>query len=340
MNPEQEAWPNAPDPDTETVSCPGCGATEVEVLLPECSDHWLFVPGSFPVVRCVGCSLVRTDPRPGPESLPAFYPPEYKPLGPRGPDNPIGRSAVARAARKLAAIPYRLRWGSDPMSGITPGVAIDIGGGDGSRLRSLRSLGWEIWLMEPRREAAKETGAMLGLPSDRIVIAYAEDADLPAESFDLITMDHVVEHLSEPSVALSSIARWLKPGGRLFIACPNFASIERKWFGRFWTGLDVPRHLFHFTPETLEALARDAGLELVEVRPQFGVLFNHSVRWLFDMNRPVGPVKKILWFPIKVLSFITELFLIALQPFGYMPMMEVTLAKPPPGRAGEGSLHA
>lgn len=320
--------PESPSTGTESVPCPLCGGTESEVLYPECSDHWMHVPGSFPVVRCTGCSLVRTDPRPAPEELGRFYPPGYDPIGPRGPENPLGGSALTRLGRKIAGLPFRLRWGPSPLTRMKPGKVIDVGGGDGSRLAYLRDLGWDITLMEPRAEVAASSAAALGLPDDRVVVAYAEQAELPQGSFDLVVMDHVVEHLLQPDEVLSAIAGWLKPGGALFITCPNFGSVERRPFGQYWPGLDVPRHLFHFTPETLGALAAEAGLEMTEIRPQFGVLTNLGMRWFYDAKRPSGTAGDLLKLPVRAVGFSAELLLIACQAFGFMPMMEVVLRKP------------
>ena len=141
-------------------------------------------------------------------------------------------------------------------------------------------------------------------------------------------MDHVVEHLSQPDEVMSAIAGWLKPGGALFVTCPNFGSIERRWFGRYWPGLDVPRHLFHFTPETLRALAAKTGLELTGIRPQFGVLASLGLRWWFDATGPSGTAGRLLKLPVRAIGFSAELLLIGCQAFGYMPMMEVVFRKP------------
>lgn len=313
----------------ETVPCAGCNGVRFETVHEDCPDLWLAVPGRFPVVRCHDCGLVQTNPRPTASELEAYYPEEYRPGGSPPPDRPMGSSAPIRWLRRLAALPYRVRWRQEFVSGLEPGRVLDIGAGNGNRLARLQAGGWEPWLMEPRHEVARETSETLGIPADRAVVAYAEDADLPEEHFDLVVMDHVVEHLSNPRAVFDSIADYLKPGGRLLITCPNYGSLESRLLGRWWMGLDMPRHLFHFGTDTLSRMAAQSGLVVEDLRPQYGVLLTSSVvlRRASEQRTP-GPRS---FRPLRVLERVTtfgaELVVTAAQPFGYMPMMEVTFVK-------------
>lgn len=330
----------------ETVPCPGCAGGLFATIYEDCEDLWVFVPGAFPVVRCEDCGLVQTNPRPTASELKAYYPDEYQPGGSPPPNSPMGSSAPIRWLRWLAALPYRVRWRQEFVSGLEPGRALDIGAGNGNRLAQLRSRGWESWLMEPRREIAQETSEAIGIPAAQTVVAYAEDADLPEGHFDLIVMDHVVEHLSDPRAVLESIAGWLKPGGRLLITCPNYGSLESRLLGRWWMGLDMPRHLFHFSTGTLSRMAAEAGLVVEDLRPQYGVLLTSSVVLRRGSLRRAQETRSFR--PLEVLerlvTFGAELIVTTLQPFGYMPMMEVTFLKPEGGdqlrSASSAAIHS
>jgi SAM-dependent methyltransferase len=86
-------------------------------------------------------------------------------------------------------------------------------------------------------------------------------ADFPEGAFDFIVMFHVVEHLARPREALAKVSRWLAPGGALLVQVPNLASWQFRWYGRRWTGIDIPRHVINYTPGCLAGLLRDGGLE-------------------------------------------------------------------------------
>jgi SAM-dependent methyltransferase len=194
----------------------------------------------------------------------AHYPSCYSPYGKRAPS--VGLRARLRDALRL---PYVLRWG-DPAPPLpdVPGRALDLGAGNGTDLAWLASRGWEPWGVEPDAEAATEAGKRLGRGADRVFVGQAEGASFAEESFDLILMMHVIEHLHEPRAVLEAAHRWLRPGGRIVIRCPNFDSLERRIFGRQWRGLDLPRHLFHFSRPTLEAMLQAVGYSPRAFRPE------------------------------------------------------------------------
>jgi SAM-dependent methyltransferase len=101
-----------------------------------------------------------------------------------------------------------------------------------------------------------------------MIVAAAEDARLPRRRFDRVVMSHVIEHLSDPRCVVQRVHASMRPDAVLIVRCPNFGSIERRLFGRWWSGLDVPRHLQHFTPQTLARLLQECGLHTVNIRPQ------------------------------------------------------------------------
>jgi SAM-dependent methyltransferase len=101
-----------------------------------------------------------------------------------------------------------------------------------------------------------------------MLIAPAEQATLPQAHFDRVVMSHVIEHLSDPLEALTRVRAAMKGTGELVIRAPNFDSLERLIFGRWWSGLDIPRHLQHFSKRTLTRLLDHVGLHTVSTRPQ------------------------------------------------------------------------
>jgi len=171
----------------------------------------------------------------------------------------------------LNLIPYAIRYGVRrrvPPPPYLGAAALDIGSATGVFLRRLRDTGWDVWGIEPGIDAARASIAWLGLDRDRIQVISVEEADFDPDAFDLITMSHVLEHLHDPVAVLRKVGTWLKPTGYLKLWCPNYNSLERPVFGRYCFGLDLPRHLYHFTPITLKSLVQAAGFQPLEIVPE------------------------------------------------------------------------
>lgn len=244
--------------------CNLCGGRDFATVYRGCPDrrHWL--PGTFEIQRCRGCGLVRTHPCPSRASIAAYYPGAYVSFANGG---TRGRSRLGALAR----LPYRLRYGAEPAASCPPRTGarvLDVGCGTGGFLRQLAALGWEVWGIEPSAEVAQAAVERLVVAEARIYAGVAEDADFAEGTFDLVTMWHVLEHLHDPKGVLAKAARWLRPGGTLRLAVPNIASLESRLFGRLWFGLDVPRHLHHFSRATVCRLLESCGFTVERIVPE------------------------------------------------------------------------
>lgn len=136
---------------------------------------------------------------------------------------------------------------------------VEIGPGNGSISLAAKMAGWDVQCIELSRHA-REQLASLGLK-----VAQLTDGKLPvpAESADVVVMHHVIEHLTDPARVLASITESLRKGGILFVATPNHASLDQIYHGDKWSGWDLPFHLVHFTPATLEGALQRAGLKRI-----------------------------------------------------------------------------
>lgn len=215
----------------------------------------------FEVVECTACGLARTSPQPTASELDRYYPSGYHAAVKRyrlGLDRSLSLVHRARIRRI-----ERLTGG--------PGSVLDVGCGPGRLLDQMRRRGWTTRGTERSPDAARRARDDLGLD------VRAEELDeIVAEgaSFDAVVFWHVAEHVHDPAEALCDIARLLRPGGVLLVGVPNFGSLEARYAGAGWFHLDVPRHLFHFTPETLGHLLAEAGLEPVataHLAPEYDV---------------------------------------------------------------------
>jgi SAM-dependent methyltransferase len=147
----------------------------------------------------------------------------------------------------------------------------------------MAQLEWSPWGIEPNEELAKAVTARLHIGQERIFVGTAEAASFADETFDLVTMSHVLEHLHDPSAVLSKVHGWLRSDGLLRIWAPNISSFESRIFRQLWHGLDMPRHLYHFDLSTLRQLIESCNFEIVRLVPQFqGGTFSASLVHVID----------------------------------------------------------
>jgi 2-polyprenyl-3-methyl-5-hydroxy-6-metoxy-1,4-benzoquinol methylase len=147
---------------------------------------------------------------------------------------------------------------------VAGGKLLDVGCGNGNYLYSLRELGWETYGVEIDEQACHYAREVLGLTVSQGSLA---EARFPDAFFDVITLRHVLEHLPDPGRTLATVYRLLREGGSILIEAPNIESLQARFFKARWFHLDIPRHLYHFAPATLQALLQKAGFS--EIRLSF-----------------------------------------------------------------------
>jgi SAM-dependent methyltransferase len=209
----------------------------------------------FTVVRCLDCGLCFTNPRPPVEAMPRFYPAVYAPH--RLPRRKAGqRRRLLAGCRRQRKERHSLPWHGQ-------GRLLDFGCGGGSYLERMHRQGWCVTGLDVSPAAVQRVREELGL---RALVGTLPHPHLPPAGFDVITMWHSLEHVHQPLLVLREARRLLAPGGKVIVAVPNIDSLQFRWFGSAWYGLDLPRHLTHFTPDTLKAMLQRAGFGVRRMR--------------------------------------------------------------------------
>ena len=143
-----------------------------------------------------------------------------------------------------------------------PGHILDVGTGTGFFLNEMNSAGWKITGTEKSPDARKFAKKEFNLNIKDTEQLF----QLKNESFDVITLWHVLEHIHRLNENMEKFRELLKPKGKLIIAVPNYTSYDAKYYKEFWAAWDVPRHIWHFGPKQMKLLGEKHGLELLLMR--------------------------------------------------------------------------
>jgi SAM-dependent methyltransferase len=228
-------------PPQSAPPCPICGATRVR-------PRFAVEGVPSPVVVCEQCGLGRFEPMLASDAVAAYYPDDYY-----GTPGAKFHPLVERAVRWIGERHVRFL-----SLGLAPGSRVlDVGCGRGVVLGALADRGLEVHGVEMSEAAARGAD-----PRARVAIARdLASAGYPSSHFDQVLIWHVLEHVERPRETLAEVHRILRPGGRLVVAVPNFASAQAAWSGAAWFHLDLPRHLYQFPLAALRQLLDASGFE-------------------------------------------------------------------------------
>lgn len=271
----------------QSTQCILCGETG-NVLYKQLTDRLHDVPGEYEIYYCNACKLAWLSPIPFKEDVVKCYADEYYTHSPVLLDEePSTKSSLKDVIRRailnqwygykypdvsgkihsligkiLGVIPFlRSKAYYDMKIGLPwkeGGRLLDVGCGNGGYLLMMRKLGWQVEGIDidPQAVMAASKNHLT------VHIGFLEDHSFPSESFDVITMSHVIEHLIDPHQTIKECHRVLKPGGYLAVVTPNFDSLLHRYFGKSYIALDPPRHTFIFTLRSIKKIISESGFEI------------------------------------------------------------------------------
>ncbi len=236
-------------------NCPICNSSQTKLFL-VCKDNTVSRE-TFNIVECISCGFKFTNPRPEAEKLGAYYKSEEYVA--HSNTNKGFINSVYQLVRKYTLL-KKLKLISEFYK---TGKILDIGCGTGEFLKTFNDAKWDTLGIEPSADVRKIVIENNGLD----VRDEEEIKNLETESFDVITMWHVLEHVPQLNDRIEDLKRLLKPKGILVIAVPNCNSLDAKIYAENWAAFDVPRHLYHFNPNDVDTLFKNHELNVFRVLP-------------------------------------------------------------------------
>ena len=217
-------------------ACPICVSDELKFRL-QAPDRFHMREKEYRLLECQRCSLVFLDDMPAPEEMSYHYGADYH-----------------RAVTISGEVKLLKRWGptrEKVLKLAQAGALLDVGCSSGGFLRTLQSGSWKLYGLEISPDEARKAKVASGA---EVFVGTVLDAQFPPQSFDVITAFHFLEHTHNLKEVVSKMCEWLKPGGFIYIQVPNIESLESRIFKSYWYGLELPRHLWHFSPDSLRQL--------------------------------------------------------------------------------------
>lgn len=253
---------------TKITKCIVCDGKEF-IYLFKTHDRMFNISGEFIVKRCKLCGLIFTDPQPTQAILKKHYPSKdyysYQDTEKKGFFYHL-RSYLVKHYYKPTLFSYifsSLIQNVPAMPKKQGGKILDVGCGTGDTIALLKELGWDVYGLEIDKKAvliARERG-LLHVKYG----GYEEIDSYPNNYFDAIRLYHVIEHLDNPTACLQMIYKKLKPGGEIIMGTPNVDSLTSRVFKKLWYNLDIPRHLFLFSPKTLSRITKKEGFSHIKI---------------------------------------------------------------------------
>ena len=266
--------------DPVTV-CPACGSTTWKAS-GQTKDY--SITGEwFELRECTSCHLKATHPQPPANQLGRYY--ASKEYISHSDTKEGWTNKLFHKARDFM-MKKKFDWITQA-SGKSKGKLLDVGAGTGHFAAYMKDKGWEVIALEPDETARKVAFEKLGLELQPLETLPQQQ---PA-SFDVITLWHVLEHVQDVNGYMDHFRTLLKPEGVLVIAVPNHTSRDARQYGPQWAAFDVPRHLWHFSPASMEQLLSKHSFKLFQkITMPLDAFYVSMLSEKYKGNYLLGPV--------------------------------------------------
>lgn len=249
---------NSVSSNAANITCLICG-NQAEIAQTGLFDTRFGIRASYSIARCAACGLEQTTPLPSPEEIKSLYETYY---------NFGGESGTLYTRLRglfLSSLLYRfwMFFDGDISFHSKRGVGrlLDVGCNEGRGLAIHEKNGFTAEGLELNENAANVARSQGFVVHTQLVECFE-----PAELYDVVVLSNVLEHSLDPARMMAHVNRLLRPGGEVWISCPNSSSFLRALFGKYWLNWHLPFHIAHFSITTLSGLLKRSGFDLLEVR--------------------------------------------------------------------------
>ncbi len=237
--------------------CPLCGSNNITKYL-SATDYFL-TKESFSIDKCEECNFLFTNPRPEDKELTKYYKSdEY--LSHNKKTNTVF-SFIYNTIRKISV---RNKFNLIKKLDNKNKCILDFGCGSGEFLSYCSNKSWKATGVEPDEDARNIAGRQKGVNVFESLDELVNNND---RKYDIITLWHVIEHVPELDIIIDRLKNILKCDGFLIIALPNPMSWDAQHYGKYWAAYDLPRHLYHFTEQTIKQLLSKHNFKSLRIQP-------------------------------------------------------------------------
>jgi 2-polyprenyl-3-methyl-5-hydroxy-6-metoxy-1,4-benzoquinol methylase len=249
------------------MNCPVCLSSSTAPALSGTDFLFQTTSRKFDLHACSSCDCLFINPLPAMDEIASFYPAQYWWSGAQ----PTFLKRLESIYRKVALRDHIAFISTAAGRLHRKGVKLlDVGCGSGTLIGLLKQRGFQVLGVDTSEEASD----VARIENDvTVVVGTLDEVQVENHSFDMVTLFHVMEHVTNPRRVLAEVDRILKPAGILVLQVPNIDSWQFRWFGSRWYGLDIPRHVIDYSRTAILKLLSDSGFSVKRVR-QFNLRDN------------------------------------------------------------------
>lgn len=281
--------------ELECVDCPLCNLNNFKIHV--IAKDYLFSKKEFTVVRCESCGLIFTNPRVKENLIAHYYFSDY--IQHREITKLTNFQRAKNSLGYLFKNPYKKILKA--LRSTNAKTVLEVGAGEGSLLNYLKKNGLNVTGVERDRNCVRRIRAM-------DITCYSGDLNevvskIGFKKFDAVVFHHAFEHLYNPKKTLSNIYNLLNEKGIIYLSVPNINSIEARLFGKYWKGLDLPRHTIHYDINSIKKFLSEAKFKIINLESDiFPSSFIESIGFFLLKQRMPLNIYYLFYYPWKLLA--------------------------------------